>query len=151
VEFFHHEQPPVTVLGTDVDEEALKSAQRAEYGARAMNALEPERRARFFTETAPRRWVVNPSVRRMVQLRALNLAHVSWALESPFDVIFCRNVLMYLEESHRYAVLERMASLLAPDGLLILDPSEHPGRASHLFNLESDAIYSRRRAPGRTP
>ncbi len=42
-------------------------------------------------------------------------------------MICCRNVLMYLEASHRYAALERMASLLAPDGLLVYDPVEYPG------------------------
>jgi chemotaxis protein methyltransferase CheR len=150
VECFHHEEPPVTLLATDVDEEALKTAQQAEYGTRTMNALESERRVRFFTETAPRLWVVNPLVRRLVEFRALNLAGVSWAVEGPFDVIFCRNVLMYLEENHRYRVLGSMTSLLAPEGLLMLDPSEHPGRASHLFNAEPDAIYSHRTAPRRT-
>ena len=63
----------------------------------------------------------------------MNLAKRSWPVEGPFDVIFCRNVLMYLEACHRYAVLERMASVLAPDGILILDPTEHLGKAGHLF------------------
>ena len=61
-------------------------------------------------------------------------------------MIFCRNVLMYLEACHRYAVLEHMASLLAPDGLLILDPAEHLGKAGHLFTPGADGVYSRRRA-----
>jgi chemotaxis protein methyltransferase CheR len=79
-----------------------------------------------------------------VEFRTLNLAAESWPIEGPFDVIFCRNVVMYLEACHRYAVLERMASLLAPDGLLILDPAEHTGQASHLFMQGSDGVYSRR-------
>lgn len=151
VECFHREEPSVTILATDVDEEALKIAQRAEYGARAMNAVEPVRRAGFFTQTAAQRWVINPSVRRSVEFRSLNLAGISWAVKGPFDVIFCRNVLMYLEESCRYSVLQRMASLLTSEGLLILDPSEHPGRAEHLFLGGPDAIYSRAKALRRTP
>ena len=48
-------------------------------------------------------------------------------------MIFCRNVLMYLEQGCRRTVVERMAALLAPDGLLILDPVEHLGPAGQLF------------------
>ena len=75
----------------------------------------------------------------------MNLADVLWPVEGPFDVVFCRNVLMYLEACHRYAVVERLASVLAPDGLLILDPTEHLGKAGHLFTPGADGVYSRRR------
>jgi chemotaxis protein methyltransferase CheR len=78
----------------------------------------------------------------------LNLTDPAWPLEGPFDVVFCRNVLMYLEACHRYAVLERMASVLAPDGILILDPTEHLGKAAHLFAHGADGIYSSRPRSG---
>jgi chemotaxis protein methyltransferase CheR len=64
---------------------------------------------------------------------------------SPFEVIFCRNVLLYLAAPHRIEVLERMASLLAPAGLLFLDPTEHLGSASHLFTPRGNGVYSRPR------
>ena len=70
--------------------------------------------------------------------------------KTPFDVIVCRNVLMYLESCHRYAVVERMASLLAPDGLLMIDPTEHLGKAGHLFTSDAHAVY-RRRGASRAP
>ena len=87
-----------------------------------------------------------PAVRRLVEFRAQNLTSIEWPVEGLFDMIFCRNVLMYLEVSHRYAVLEHLASLLAPDGLLMLDPAEHLGKAGHLFTPGVDAVYSCRRA-----
>ena len=68
-----------------------------------------------------------------------------------------RQVLMYLEAGHRDAVLERIASLLEPGGLLLLDPSEHLGAAASLFVSRGDGAYSRpaagrawtaRRSPG---
>jgi len=147
IEVFRREDPPTAVLATDIDVDALVVAERGEYGDGELRALEPERRARFFNETAAKLWVVAPAVRRLVDFRALNLADVRWpTIEGPLDVIFCRNVLMYLEVFHRYAVLERMASLLAPDGLIVLDPTEHLGRAGHLFTPGADGVYSRRRA-----
>jgi chemotaxis protein methyltransferase CheR len=148
LEFFKQDEPPVTILATDVDQTALNFAAKGQYGARALEVLDPVRRTRFFTQAGQHKWVINPLPRRLVEFGVLNLASDVWSVGGPFDVIFCRNVLMYLEECHRYSVLERMASLLAPDGVLILDPSEHPGRASHLFNRELDAIYSIGLKPG---
>jgi chemotaxis protein methyltransferase CheR len=140
------DNPPASILATDVDLDALAVARRGEYGEAALRGLEPARRERFLRETGVARgWEIAPAVRRLVEFRALNLASAAWPVEGQFDVIFCRNVLMYLEACHRYAVLERMASLLAPDGLLILDPTEHLGKAGHLFTAGADGVYSHRR------
>ena len=145
---FGREEPPVNILATDIDEEALAVARRGEYGARALSGLDAERLERFFIETTANPWSIKPSVRRLVEFRPLNLVDVAWPnIEGPFDVIFCRNVLMYLEASYRYSVVERLASLLAPDGLLILDPTEHLGKAGLFFaSAAVDGVYSRRQA-----
>ena len=142
------EEPQVTILATDIDEEALAIARRGEYTGRALAGLEAERLEQFFTETTADHWAVKPAVRRLVEFSALNLVDVAWPnIDGPFDVIFCRNVLMYLEAAYRYSVVERLASLLAPDGLLILDPTEHLGKAGLFFGPGVDGVYSRR--PGR--
>jgi chemotaxis protein methyltransferase CheR len=88
-------------------------------------------------------------VRRLVEFRRLNLADVVWPLDGVFDVVFCRNVLMYLDACHRCAVLERIASMLEPGGLLRLDPSEHVGGAAPLFVDRGSGAYSRRPTAGR--
>jgi chemotaxis protein methyltransferase CheR len=146
IEVFRCENAPVSILATDIDVDALAVAQRGEYSEPALRAIGPERRERFLCATsASGRWRIEPVVRRLVEFCALNLTNVDCSVEGPFDVILCRNVLMYLETSHRYAVLERMASLLAPDGLLMLDPAEHLGKAAHLFTPDADGAYSPRR------
>ena len=139
LEVFQHDNPPVSILATDVDTEALALAQRGEYGGLALQALSPERCGRFLSENR-----IAPVVRRLVEFRPLNLADVDWPVAGPMDVVFCRNVLMYFEAGHRYAVLERMASLLAPDGLLMLDPAEHLGTAGHWFTPGAGGVYARR-------
>jgi chemotaxis protein methyltransferase CheR len=145
IETSGRDDPPVSVLATDIDAEVLAIAETGEYGESALRSLEPDRRARFFREAARAgRWAIAPVVRRLVEFRPLNLAEVVWPIDGPFDVIFCRNVLMYLEAGHRYAVLERMASLLAAEGVLILDPTEHPGKAGHLFAHGANGVYRRR-------
>jgi chemotaxis protein methyltransferase CheR len=147
IEMFGRDDPRATILATDIDEGSLAAAQRGEYREQALQMLELERRRRFFNQTGvPGRRAIAPAVRRLVEFRVLNLAEVAWPVAGPFDVILCRNVLMYLEACHRYAVLERMASLLAPEGLLMIDPTEHLGKAGHLFSPGADGVYSPRRA-----
>jgi len=149
LDVFRHDDPAVTILATDIDEAALAVARDAEYDEAALAALESAQHARFAeasTVTARRRLV--PAVRRLVEFRRLNLADVVWPLDGMFDVVFCRNVLMYLEAGHRYAVLERIASMLEPGGLVLLDPSEHLGGAAELFVDRGNGVYSRRAAAG---
>ncbi len=145
LEVFERDNPPARILATDVDVDALAVAERGEYVEATLQTLQPVRRERFLSETGfIGRWSIVGAARRLVEFRALNLVRMPWPVEGPLDVIFCRNVLMYLEVSHRYAVLERMASLLASDGLLILDPAEHLGKAEHLFAAGPEGVYSRR-------
>jgi len=143
VEIFGSDNPPATILATDIDESALGIAQGGEYGEPVLRAIDDVRRQRFFVATnVPGRWRVGPAVRRLVEFRAVNLAAATWQLAPPFDVIFCRNVLMYLETARREAALERMASLLLPGGTLILDPAEHVGSVRHLFTAGTNGVYS---------
>ncbi len=145
IEIFQRDDPPVQVLATDLVAEALVVARRGEFGELALRSLEPARRERFFDATPTRgRWVLNPAVRRLVKFQTLNLVDRVWGIEGLFDAIFCRNVLMYLETAHRQAVLERMARLLDPEGLLLLDPAEHLGKAAPLFMPQSEGVYLRR-------
>lgn len=147
-EAFHPEEPSATILATDISEEALAVARRGEYSKAALDALTPEQRSRFFSQSPrPKPWSVAPEVGHLVEFRTLNVVDAVWPVEGPFDVIFCRNVLMYLEVGCRRTVLERMASLLAPAGLLLLDPTEHPGPAGHLFRPNAGGVYWLLRAP----
>jgi chemotaxis protein methyltransferase CheR len=147
LEAFGREDPPATILATDVDEEALAVGERGQYGETSLKGLDPARRDRFLgAATIAGRRVIAPVVRRLVEFRPLNLVSEAWPIIGPFDVILCRNVLMYLEGRRRCAALERLASVLAPDGLLMIDPTEHLGKAGHLFTPEADAVYRRRQA-----
>ncbi len=141
-EVFRRDDPPATILATDIDADALEAARRGEYGEPSLGALEPERRARFFLESAePGRWRIAEAPRRLVEFRESNLAETVAPTGGLLDVVLCRNVLMYLEDSRRQAVLERLASLLEPGGLLILDPTEHLGVAARRFGPGERGVY----------
>ncbi len=153
IEAFCREDPPVTVLATDISEESLEAAEEGEYGERAMSAVSSARRERFFTRKATGRWSVSQAVRRLVEFRPLNLAGEHWAITGLFDVIFCRNVLMYLEPRQRTAALEHLASHLDRDGLLIMDPTEYANVVRLSLAPGPGGVYSRTDAtfPGRAP
>lgn len=147
IEVFHRDDPPVNILATDIDADALAVALRGEYPDTARQSLTAERRERFLGEVhGVCLGSIAPALRRLVEFRTMNLAEATWPIEGPFDVIFCRNVLMYLEEGCRDGIVVRLGSLIYPDGLLMLDPVEHLGKAGHGFAPVSAGVYRRRPA-----
>jgi chemotaxis protein methyltransferase CheR len=152
IRVLRRDDPPPAVLATDINSAVLSVAQRGEYGESALRSLEPGLRARFFGESVGAgRWRIAGDVRRMVEFRPLNLASSVWPVEGPFDVILCRNVLMYLDSGRRESVLGQLVSLMAPDGLLILDPAEHLGLARGLFSPGANGVFALRAAPHLVP
>jgi chemotaxis protein methyltransferase CheR len=139
--------PPVSILATDIDTDALEIAKLGEYRESALEAVPPEFCAKYFQQTAEKgQWRIIDSIRRLVEFHSMNLVDDNWQVEGSFDVIFCRNVLMYLNSSYRQRVLERMVSLLSPEGLLILDPVEHLGKIANLFSYRMNGVYTLRRS-----
>lgn len=139
----------VSILATDIDEGALAVARLGRYAEASVQELELSTRAELFEATERAGvWQVRPAIRARVQFRCVNLVDLVWPVSGFFDVIFCRNVLMYFEASYRYAVLERLASHLSPDALLVLDPSEHLGRAGPLFQSQGPGLWVRRPVAG---
>ena len=145
IEAFGRPDPPVTILATDIDEDALDVARRAEYDAKSLSTIDGRARDEHFRPLPePSRWLVADTVRRLVEFRRVNLIDQDWPDDGPFDVIFSRNVLMYLEAGRRESVTRRLASRLSPGGLLIVDPAEHLGRSGSLFVHRSAGIFSLR-------
>ena len=145
IEVFRRHDPPATIAATDIDETALATARRGEYAETALGGLEAEHRVRFSEDAGGgRRRIVQPA-RDLVEFHGLNLVDDAWPLAGPFDVVFCRNVLMYLDVGRRDAVVRRIAALMAPDGMLLLDPAEHLGGARDLFGPGAEGVYARRR------
>lgn len=147
IEITRRDDPPVTILATDINSHVLETAQGGEYAEAALGPLQPCMRERFFSEAAGpgRRRIAEPA-RRLVNFLQLNLDSGLWPVEGPFDVVFCRNLLMYLETTHRYSILRRIASLLAPDGILVLDPAEQLGEARQWFGPGNNGVYPLRSA-----
>jgi len=115
----------VDILGTDLSEAALKTARNGVYSSYAVRSLDPKQRAALFTEEGDNRFLLDPAIRSMVRFEYQNLADaVGMSRRGAWDVIFCRNVLIYFDDASRQACLGRFRRLLAPDGSLMLGHSE---------------------------
>jgi chemotaxis protein methyltransferase CheR len=112
------------ILATDVSGRALAVAREAVYGEWSLRRLDPAIRARHF-EPRPPQLAVRSEARALVELRAHNLVQDGLP-EAGFDVVLCRNVLIYFEAATASAVVARLAAAVRPGGLLVLGPVETP-------------------------
>jgi chemotaxis protein methyltransferase CheR len=136
---------PVSVLATDIDTNVLASAQRGVYNIGA-RGLSPERMRQHFLKGKGNNGAlmrIKPEVARSIEFRAHNLIHTQWSLGEPFDIVFCRNVMIYFDSPTQHAVLERMHKVMKPGGLLYVGHSESFNEAKHLFRLRGKTIYER--------
>jgi chemotaxis protein methyltransferase CheR len=112
------------ILATDIDPEALASAQAGEYELDAADGVPRFARSHFAASDDPRRLRVNPSLREDVVFKRLNLIANDWPMRGPFLMIFCRNVLIYFDRNDQTRVVRRMMPLLEPHGYLCLGHAE---------------------------
>lgn len=114
----------VQVVATDISQTVLNAAKRGEYEMLAIGrGLSDERQKRYFTQSAEGMWRVNADIQRSVDFRSLNLLDRYTSL-GRFDVIFCRNVLIYFSAELKKDILTRMHQVLKPGGYLVLGASE---------------------------
>lgn len=114
----------VQIIGTDISPSMLEHCKKGEYDALALaRGLSAERKRQFFEDIGQGRFRVKDFVRKNVSFRPLNLLD-SYALLGKFDIIFCRNVLIYFSADLKSKILNQFASALNKDGYLMLGASE---------------------------
>jgi chemotaxis protein methyltransferase CheR len=136
---------PATLLASDIDTKVLETARRGVYAASA-RGLSPERLRRYFlrgTAANAGHIRVKPELTRMIDFRPFNLMTPSWSLGEPFDMVFCRNVMIYFDNATQRQVLERIHRVMRPGGLLFVGHSENFSDARDLFHLRGKTIYVR--------
>lgn len=124
------------IVGTDISTQMVEQANSGRYNAAAVaRGLSPERLRRHFQRIDANTFEIRPELKRRVSFRQLNLLE-SFAGLGRFDVIFCRNVLIYFSQASRQDILGRMRQALNPGGYLVLGASETLGRDSGGFEME---------------
>ncbi len=125
----------VQVVATDLSSIVLEQARSGLYDKLSvMRGLSPERRELFFEAVSETTWRIKAPLRERIEFRALNLLD-SYALLGRFDIVFCRNVLIYFNAELKLKILQKIHASLKPGGVLFLGSSEGLGQASHLFSM----------------
>jgi chemotaxis protein methyltransferase CheR len=144
----------VKIWGVDVNPELLQKGGRACYSAWALRALNEPERSRLFRREG-RNFILEPHLRALVLFEERNLLERDESFWKPgfFDVVFCRNVMIYFSAAAVRAVVAALAECLAPGGFLFLGPSETLRGISHEFHLRHThgAFYYQRRLAGEKP
>ena len=119
----------VEIFGTDLSEGALDVARTGVYTDYAVRSLDAvQRAAAFRASDTTKRYELDPAIRSMVTFAHQNLADpAGLARRGTWDVIFCRNVLIYFDDTSRRQCLTQLRRVLAPDGALLLGHSESMG------------------------
>ncbi len=131
------------ILATDLDSNVLERARRGVYPAERIATLSPARAARWFTRLDGGAEVrVTPQLQELIRFRRLNLLE-PWPMRGPFDVIFCRNVVIYFDKPTQRRLFDRFAEILAPAGYLLVGHSETLFRVSERFELIGKSVYRR--------
>jgi chemotaxis protein methyltransferase CheR len=113
----------VEILATDLSQEVLEKSKAGIYSQfEVQRGLPIQFLVKYFTQSGET-WQVKPELRAMVQHRQLNLLH-DFSQLGVFDVIFCRNVLIYFDQDTKVSVLRRLAKATESDGFLVLGAAE---------------------------
>jgi chemotaxis protein methyltransferase CheR len=137
----------IEIVGSDIDTRVLEAAAEGIFGKRAMMRLSPELVNRYFHALDDERWQILDDLRQSVRFSRVNLIETKETRpQGRFDVIFCRNVLIYFDDESRRVAAENLYDNLLPGGFICLGHTESMSRISPLFEVcrYSGAIVYRR-------
>jgi chemotaxis protein methyltransferase CheR len=139
-------RPNVSILCSDIDTKVLARAEQGVYeqGARGIDATRLHRHFLRGTGANSGFIRIRPELRELVRFRPFNLMDAQWtSLGEPFDIVFCRNVMIYFDAPTQRGVLERMHGAMAVGGLLFAGHSENFSDSRDLFRLRGKTVYER--------
>jgi chemotaxis protein methyltransferase CheR len=143
-EAFNTLTPPVRIIATDIDTNVLNTGANGVYSIDRLDKMAPERAKRFFLRGKGDREGmvrVRPELRQMVSFKQVNLLADNWGVSGQFDVIFCRNVMIYFDKPTQGKILDRFAPMMKPDGLLFAGHSENFLYVCDAFKLRGKTVY----------
>lgn len=139
--------PPFKLVASDIDSKVLATAGNGVYRLDSMKGVGQERMQRFFLKGkgANSGMVrVKPELRRLIDFMSVNLIRDDWPFKEPFDVVFCRNVMIYFDAPTQRRVLEKIHRVLKPGGMLFVGHAENFSESKDLFTLRGKTVYERR-------
>lgn len=137
---------PWQIDATDISNPILKKAQEGIYKADAVDKIPPAQLRTFFQEGTgllAGSFKVKPELQKNIRFRQLNLLGASLPFTEPFQVIFCRNVMIYFDRPTQEELVTRLTRLLVPGGYLLVGHSESLTGIKHTLESMKPAVYRR--------
>ena len=131
------------ILATDISDRALSVAKRGVYGADRVQQLPENLQRKYFTAAGAGEMAVCDKLKQEATFRRFNLMNTSFPFKKPFQMIFCRNVMIYFEQPTREALINRYHRHTEPGGYLFIGHSESLGRSQSLYNYVKPALYQK--------
>jgi chemotaxis protein methyltransferase CheR len=134
----------IRLLATDIDSKVVATAAEGIYPQDRFNGMKPERVTRWFKPAAakPEHYVVADELKSLIIFKQLNLLD-QWPMKGPFDVIFCRNVVIYFDKPTQRSLFARMAEIQEPGGWLFVGHSENLFGVTESYKLVGRTVYRR--------
>lgn len=135
-----------SLTASDIDSKVLATAQRGIYRLDGVKGLDLKRLQRFFFKGKGANdgmIRVRPELQKMIEFISVNLIRDDWPFKDVFDVVFCRNVMIYFDAPTQRKVLERIHRYMAPRGLLFVGHAENFSDSRDLFILKGKTVYER--------
>lgn len=133
----------VKILATDLDTNVVQKGKNGIYEQERVNGIEDKRLRKWFRkgrDINAGKVIVADSVKNLITFKQLNLLH-EWPMKGPFDIIFCRNVVIYFGKDTQRELFNRYADLLADDGYLFIGHSESLHKVTDRFKLIGKTVY----------
>jgi len=143
----------IEIIGSDIDTRVLEAARAGIFGKRALMRLPSKLVTKYFSQLDEERWLILDDLRESVRFSRVNIVETRETRpQGQFDVIFCRNVLIYFDDESRRIAAENLYDNLLPGGYICLGHTESMSRISPLFEIcrYSDAIVYRKPMEKRT-
>jgi chemotaxis protein methyltransferase CheR len=132
------------LLASDIDTDVLQSAEQGLFSSEDLEPVAESFKKRYFQRGFGRfagQARAKPELRELITFRQLNLIADVWPIRAMFDVIFCRNVMIYFDVETQQRVVEHLTRHLAPGGYLLLGHSENIQWASHYLRPLGNTIF----------
>jgi len=133
----------IKILGTDISRDVIQTAKQGIYPAKDLEGINSNIVKKYFQEVDGYQYQTAQNVRDMITYGRLNLKK-DWPLDGPFQVIMCRNVMIYFNRETQKELVQRFRNILEPGGYLFLGHSESIASADRKFENVSPAVYRKK-------
>ena len=131
----------IRMLATDISETALSNAKKGEYVGQKMSGL-PDKYRKYLDVREKDIYAVKQQLKKLILFRPLNLMQEAYPFKGKFDIVFCRNVMIYFDLETRKKLLSRFHRYMKPGAYLFIGHSETLGRNTSLFNYVQPTVYT---------